>query len=96
MRRNTIFWGIVLLLLGGTLLLYNLGIISVNVWGLFFSLFLIILGIWILISRFWKPAKPVHLSLPLDGATRAIVRIKHGAGRIRLCLRRRSRLADRW
>ena len=84
MRRNTIFWGIVLLLLGGTLLLYNLGIISVNVWGLFFSLFLIILGIWILVSRFWKPAKPVHFSLPLDGATRAIVRIKHGAGRIKV------------
>ena len=82
MRKSTIFWGIVLVLLGGLLLLSNLGIITINVWGLFFAALLILLGIWILIGRFWKGESTQHVTVPLSGASRGIVRFKHGAGKL--------------
>ena len=48
MRRQGLFWGSVILLLGALLLLQTLGVFSFNVWGVFWALFLIFLGVWFL------------------------------------------------
>lgn len=83
MRRNTLFWGIVLILAGAVLLLDNLGFLAVNVWNLLWPLFLIALGIWILWGTVFRRAPDTErASLPLDGARRARVTLRHGAGRL--------------
>jgi hypothetical protein len=51
MRRGNLFWGILLILLGGLFLLKANGVIS-DVMGWFWPLGLILLGIWMLSSRF--------------------------------------------
>jgi hypothetical protein len=48
MRRNGVFWGGILILLGLLFLLDNLGIFSVSVWSLFWPVLLIAFGVWVL------------------------------------------------
>lgn len=85
MRRNDLFWAIVLLLAGAVLLANNFGFISVS-WGLLWPAFLILLGAWILFSRLLGPSEVIvkEASIPLEGAKEAAVTVKHGAGRLRL------------
>ena len=47
-------FGLILIALGVLFLLKNLGIISQDIWGIFWPILLIILGIEILISSFKK------------------------------------------
>lgn len=86
MGRNSVFWGIVLVLFGAILLLDNLGIIrNVDIWPLAGSLLLIALGIRLLFRRsFSSQGETRQLSIPLDSAERARLRLNHGAGRLRL------------
>ena len=84
MKRGTLFWGMVLIILGLALLLDNLGILGdINIWNLLWPLFLITLGAWILFGRVFRrvPATE-HVSIPLEGAQSARVRVGHGAGRL--------------
>ena len=84
MGRSTLFWGVILILIGALLLLNNLGVLDVNVWSLIWPLFLIALGLWIL----WgfvagpRPVEAKEVVIPLEGAARASVHIRHGAGRL--------------
>jgi hypothetical protein len=89
MRRNSIFWAGLLILLGLVLLLGNLGVfdsLGVNVWMVFWPLVLIAVGIWFL----WGTTRPrgevrtEQVTIPLSGATRARVRVQHGAGRLHI------------
>lgn len=85
MRKFAIFWGVTIILIGILLLLNTLGIISVNIWGIIFSVFIIVLGMWII----WgvsaqRSVKVEKIFIPLDAVARAKVRIKHGAGRLEL------------
>jgi hypothetical protein len=84
MRRGTLFWGGVLVVIGLVLLLDNLGLLgNVNVWGLLWPVFLILLGVWILFGRVLRKSPAMeHASVPLGGAQRAQVRMQHGAGRL--------------
>ena len=86
MRRNSLFWAIVLISAGVLLLLGNLGILRVS-WGAVWAVFLIALGAWILwraLAR-RRDAPPVEPGVvPLEGASSARVRIEHGAGRLQL------------
>jgi hypothetical protein len=84
MKRGTLFWGIVLILIGVLLLIGNL--FDINVWGLIGPLFLILLGAWILWGAFFaKPSvEAEEVTIPLESAARARIRVNHGAGRLRV------------
>ena len=86
MRRGNLFWGFILIVVGGLFLLQTLGWLeNVNIWGLIWPLFLICLGVWIVLGRFFvRSAETEHATIPLQGATHARVVLKHGAGRLNI------------
>ncbi len=84
MRNSALFWGGILILFGGLLLLDNLGLLPFNFWKLFWPLLLILLGLWTLWGVF-GPRRAVaseQVTIPLEGASRARVHIRHGAGQL--------------
>ena len=72
MRRDNIFWGGALLLLGVLFLLQAQGIIS-NVFRFFWPLVLILVGGWMILSVYWRPAQSTEetFSVPLGVAKSA-------------------------
>ncbi len=86
MRKGNLFWAIILILVGIMLLLNNLGITSIDVWGMIGPLILITLGVWTLWGVFFggRGLETEEATIPLEGATQARVHIKHGAGRLRV------------
>lgn len=85
MRRSAIFWGGMLILFGTLFLLDNLRLININVWSLFWPILLIGAGLWFLYGYFFRPQVEVeHAAIPLGGATRARVRVNHGAGKLQV------------
>jgi hypothetical protein len=86
MRKGGLFWGVILLIIGLLLLLSNLGIIAVDVWGTIWVVVLIALGLSILLSVVVGPsaAEGESVTIPLEGASSARVRVRHGAGRLRV------------
>jgi len=84
MRDQRVFWGGIILLVGVIFLIDNLGIINVNVWGIIWPLFLILLGLQLFITASQRRRYPEgeKLEIPLDGAARAEIRLDHGAGRL--------------
>lgn len=86
MKRGQVFWALFLLLLGSLLLLNNFGVIQVEVWSLFWPSFLILLGVWFLWGSLSKtpPKESERAAIPLEGATKARVHIRHGAGRLQV------------
>lgn len=86
MRRSALFWGGILILVGILLLLDNLGVLAVDVWSLVWPLCLIAFGLWVLWGvLFGRPsAETEEVTIPLEGAGQARVRIHHGAGRLRV------------
>ena len=88
MRRWGMFWGLVLITVGALLLLDNLGLLAFDIWMLMGPALLVALGLWVLLAR---PARVgveaiegERLSIPLQGASRAKVSIRHGAGELNL------------
>jgi hypothetical protein len=84
MRKSAVFWAVVLILVGALLLLNNLGLLRLNVWGLVWSVALIGVGAWILwgvLGPRRAPERP-EVMIPLDGAAQARLRIRHGGGRL--------------
>ncbi len=89
MRNGSAFWAIVLIGGGCLLLLDNFGLFSglrFGIWNLIWPLFLILLGLWFISRIFWRPAptEAEHVSVPLEGASRAAVELSHGAGQLSL------------
>jgi len=83
MRRNAIFWGSLLILAGVLFLLQNMNIISGNIWSLLWPLLIIAVGIYFLFGVFSRRSvKAEHVNVPLEGASQARLRIRHGAGRL--------------
>jgi hypothetical protein len=83
MRRDNLFWAVILIVGGILLLLNNLGIIQINVWGLIWPLFLVGLGLSILIRQ--SPGGQVEgevVTIPLEGAEHARLVLRHAAGRL--------------
>jgi hypothetical protein len=82
MRYGAIFWGTLIILVGVALMAGNL--FGVNIWPFLWPSVLIFIGIWFLV---WSRVRPRSVStedvvIPLQGASRADVRLRHGAGRL--------------
>lgn len=73
-----------LVLIGALLLLDNLGLFPFSVWGLFWPLVLILLGVWVLWGFLTGPPSLAleEATIPLEGASAASVRLRHGAGKL--------------
>jgi cell wall-active antibiotic response 4TMS protein YvqF len=84
-RRDNIFWGGALLLLGVLLLLQTEGIIT-NVFRYFWPLALILVGVWMILTVYWRPAHAAEetFSIPLNTARNAKFKFSHGAGQIQI------------
>jgi hypothetical protein len=86
MRRGGLFVGITLLVVGLLLLLSDLGVIAVDVWSAVWAVLLIALGLSILwgVVGGTHPVEGDEVAIPLEGASRARVRARHGAGCLRV------------
>jgi hypothetical protein len=88
MRSNQLFWGVILLLAGGLMLANEMGIELPNgmsLMELLWPLALMLGGIWVLIGVFFRgKVKLENASIDLQGASAASLKIKHGAGELRL------------
>jgi hypothetical protein len=86
MRRSSLFWGAVLILLGGLLLLQSMGIRLPNdasVMDYFWPLLLILVGGWFIFGVFFQgEVEEEQVSVPLNGASQAAVRFNHAAGKL--------------
>jgi hypothetical protein len=83
MKRDNIFWGAVLILAGLLFLLQTQGIIY-NVFRYFWPLALILVGSWIILTVYWRPASSPQetFRIPLGAAKSAEFRFAHGAGQL--------------
>lgn len=88
MNRNQLFWGSVLILVGGLLLAGEMGVTLPNgnsLMSIFWPLLLIGFGIWVLLSVFMRgTVESETANVGLQGAREANVQINHGAGELRL------------
>ena len=88
MGRNQLFWGAILLLVGGLMLAGEMGLRLPNgnsLMSLFWPIFLIGFGVWVLLSVFvQRNIETESAGIELQGARSAALRINHGAGEFRL------------
>lgn len=84
MRRSTLFWGCIIVLIGILLLVNNFT--DVDIGTLIWPLVLIALGLWVLWGVLTGPRafETEEATIPLEGAGHARVRVRHGAGRLRV------------
>jgi hypothetical protein len=85
MQSGAGFWAVALILVGVVLLLGNLGIVTVG-WDAIWPLLLVALGVWILWGAVARPrqVEAQAVTIPLEQAARARVRISHGAGHLQV------------
>ncbi|MFA5873383.1 MAG: DUF5668 domain-containing protein [Anaerolineales bacterium] len=85
-RRGSLFWGSVLIVLAGLLLLRQMGVIVGDIFGYFWPLLIIAFGVWLIVGFFARnqPVEGEQVSIPLEGAASAYVKLDHGAGRLTL------------
>lgn len=84
MRRGRVFWGVILLFVGGLLLLNNLGLLPVDLGQILWPSLIILVGLWILLRSRLTPSEleTQQLTVPSQGAREAELELHHGAGRI--------------
>lgn len=83
MRRDNIFWGGVLILLGVLFFLQRQNIIP-SVIPYLWPLALILFGGWLILSVYWRPSasESEKFDIPLQDAKSVRYRFSHGAGQI--------------
>lgn len=85
-RNPSVFWPVALILVGALMLLNNFGMLPFDLGAAFWPLLLVLAGVWILLGslqmRRELPAESV--SVPLEGETRAVLRVHFGAGALNL------------
>jgi hypothetical protein len=88
MRNNQLFWGVILLLVGGFMLANEMGVKLPNgmsLMELLWPLALILGGLWVLFGVFLRGKVDVeNVSVDLQGATSASLKISHGAGELKI------------
>jgi hypothetical protein len=86
MRRDTIFWGGILILLGGLMFLNAADIRlpgNINPMRLFWPSVLILLGGWVMFGYLLRGrGETEQISIDLQGASQASLKLSHGAGRL--------------
>lgn len=86
MRRDYIFWGVILILLGGLMFINAADIRlpgGINPMQLFWPTVLILLGLWVIFGYFLRgKVETEQLSIDLQGASQASLKLNHGAGRV--------------
>lgn len=85
MRRDNLFWGGVLVIVGVLLYLQAQGYIG-NVFQYFWPLALILVGGWIILGVYWKPAPSTGdtFSIPLGTAQSVKYSFAHGVGQLEI------------
>lgn len=85
MKRDNIFWGTALIFFGVLLFLQTQGYIS-NVFPYLWPLGLILVGGWIILGVYWKPANSPEesFSIPLGAAQSVEYHFSHGAGQLEI------------
>lgn len=85
MRRDNLFWGTALILLGVLFFLQTQGYIQ-NMFPFLWPLALILAGVWIMLGVFWTPAHSEEETflVPLNTAKSARFQFSHGAGQIEI------------
>jgi len=84
MKRNNIFWGGVLILLGVLFLLQTSNIIP-SIFPYLWPLGLILLGLWMVISVYWRSGSSDEtFSISLQNAKSVRYKFSHGAGQIEI------------
>lgn len=86
MKRDNIFWGTVLLVVGVLLFLQTQGIITGSIFRYFWPLALILVGSWIILNVYWRPAASEEETflMPLGAAKSARFKFAHGAGQLEI------------
>lgn len=87
MRRDYLFWGFVLILLGGLMFLNSANVRlpgGINAIQLFWPLLLLLAGVWIILGVVTGGDSSLEkeISVDLQGASQASLRIGHGAGHL--------------
>ncbi len=84
MRRGSLFWGSLILLVGIGLLIGN--IFQVDIWNIIWPLVIVLLGAWLLVRPVMarRNIETQQVSVPLENASEADVSLHHGAGRLAL------------
>jgi hypothetical protein len=87
MRRSEVFWGLLLVILGGLFFLKAAGYITGDVLGWFWPVLIVAVGVWIMLGGLGSrggTSQVNSFSIPLQGAREASLAINHGAGRMEL------------
>jgi hypothetical protein len=85
MRRDNLFWGAALILVGALLFLQTQGYIG-NIVPYLWPLALILVGGWIILGVYWQPglSEGETFVVPVGMAKRARFKFSHGAGQIEI------------
>jgi len=85
MTKTRIFWGALLLIIGGLLLAGTLGYLPMGTtWKIVWPAAIVLIGLWIILGETRKPHKPEEVesfSIPFENVKSARVEIEHGAGK---------------
>jgi hypothetical protein len=85
-KRVSLFWGGILIILAGLLLLKQMGLIEGDPLGYFWPLVVIGFGLWLILGFFTRgqqvEGEPV--SIPLEGAASATIKLRHAAGKLNI------------
>lgn len=85
MKRDSIFWGVALIILGVLLYLQAQGIIT-NLFQYLWPLALMLVGIWLILGVYWKPSpsRAETFSIPLQSAQKVNYSFSHGVGQMNI------------
>lgn len=85
MRRDSIFWGIALIVLGVLFFLQGQGYIG-NIGPYIWPVALILVGAWIILGVYWKrsPSDVESFAIPLGAAQTVKYSFAHGAGQLEI------------
>ncbi len=85
--RGSLFWGIVLIILAALLLFSQQGWLKGDIYSYFWPAIIILFGLWLLLGALYRGRSSSvgqKLSIPLESARSARIKLDHGAGRLNI------------